>query len=62
MFQTLIGGAIGYFLIWIIIFLYKKIKKIEAMGLGDAKLLAGFGFLFGLKSQNKKRPYFVYEL
>lgn len=50
MFQTLIGGAIGYFLIWIIIFLYKKIKNIEAMGLGDAKLLSGFGFLFGLKS------------
>lgn len=50
MFQTLIGGAIGYFLIWIIIFLYKKIRNIEAMGLGDAKLLSGFGFLFGLKS------------
>ena len=50
MFQTLIGCAIGYFLIWIIIFLYKKIKKIEAMGLGDAKLLSGFGLLFGLKS------------
>lgn len=50
MFQTLIGGAIGYFLIWIIIFSYKKIRSIEAMGLGDAKLLSGFGFLFGLKS------------
>lgn len=50
MFQTLIGGAIGYFLIWIIIFSYKKIRNIEAMGLGDAKLLSGFGFLFGLKS------------
>ena len=50
MFQTLIGGAIGYFLIWIIIFSYKKIRSIEAMGLGDAKLLSGLGFLFGLKS------------
>ena len=50
MFQSLIGGAGGYFLIWIIIFLYKKIKNVEAMGLGDAKLLSGLGFIFGLKS------------
>ncbi len=50
MFQSLIGGAGGYFLIWIIIFLYKKFKNVEAMGLGDAKLLSGLGFIFGLKS------------
>ena len=50
MFQSLIGGAAGYLLIWIIIFLYKKIKNVEAMGLGDAKLLSGLGFIFGLKS------------
>ena len=50
MFQSLIGGAGGYLLIWIIIFLYKKIKNVEAMGLGDAKLLSGLGFIFGLKS------------
>jgi len=50
MFQSLVGGAGGYFLIWIIIFLYKKFKNVEAMGLGDAKLLSGLGFIFGLKS------------
>ena len=50
MFQSLKGGAAGYLLIWIIIFLYNKIKNVEAMGLGDAKLLSGLGFIFGLKS------------
>jgi leader peptidase (prepilin peptidase)/N-methyltransferase len=38
---------IGYLSIWIIIYIYKVIKKIEGMGLGDAKLMAGIGLLFG---------------
>ena len=38
----------GYVLIWSIIFIYRKIKNVEAMGLGDAKLLAGIGAWFGL--------------
>ena len=45
--NSLIGGVIGYFLIWIIIFLYKKIRNKEGMGLGDAKLLSAIGFWFG---------------
>ena len=48
--QSLIGGIIGYFSIWIIIFLYKTLKKIDGMGLGDAKLMAGIGLLFGWQS------------
>ena len=48
--QSLIGGIIGYLTIWLIIFLYKFIKKIDGMGLGDAKLMAGIGFLFGWQS------------
>ena len=41
--QSLIGGIIGYFSIWLIIFFYKTLKKIDGMGLGDAKLMAGIG-------------------
>ena len=48
--QSIIGGIIGYFTIWLIIFLYKNLKKIEGMGLGDAKLMAGIGLLFGWQS------------
>ena len=45
--NSLIGGIIGYEIIWLLIFFYKKIRKKEGMGLGDAKLLAVIGFWFG---------------
>ena len=45
--QSIIGGIVGYLSIWIIIYLYRVIKKIEGMGLGDAKLMTGIGLLFG---------------
>ena len=48
--QSIIGGIIGYLSIWLIIFLYKTFKKIDGMGLGDAKLMAGIGLLFGWQS------------
>ena len=48
--QSIIGGIVGYLSIWVIIFLYKTIKKIDGMGLGDAKLIAGIGLLFGWQS------------
>ena len=48
--QSIIGGMVGYLSIWLIIFLYKTLKKIEGMGLGDAKLMAGIGLLFGWQS------------
>lgn len=48
--QSIIGGVIGYLTIWIIIFLYKKLKNLDAMGFGDAKLMAAIGTFFGLKS------------
>ena len=48
--QSIIGGIVGYLSIWLIIFIYKTIKKIDGMGLGDAKLMAGIGFLFGWQS------------
>jgi leader peptidase (prepilin peptidase)/N-methyltransferase len=45
--NSLIGGVLGYLLIWSIIFFYKQIRNKEGMGLGDAKLLAVTGFWFG---------------
>ena len=48
--QSIIGGMVGYLIIWLIIYVYKMIKKIEGMGLGDAKLMAGIGLLFGWQS------------
>ena len=45
--NSLIGGIFGYLIIWLIIFFYKKVRKKEGMGLGDAKLMAVIGFRFG---------------
>ena len=45
--NSLLGGIIGYGIIWLIIMFYKKIRNREGMGLGDAKLLAVIGFWFG---------------
>ena len=48
--QSILGGLVGYLSIWLIIFLYKNIKKVDAMGFGDAKLMTGIGLLFGWQS------------
>ena len=48
--DSMIGGVVGYLIIWIIIFVYKKLRKKEGMGLGDAKLLSAIGFWFGWMS------------
>jgi leader peptidase (prepilin peptidase)/N-methyltransferase len=48
--RSLIGGIAGFASIWIIIYLYKTFKKTEGMGMGDAKLMAGVGLLFGWQS------------
>ena len=45
--NSLIGGLFGYMIIWLIIFIYKKLRDKEGMGLGDAKLLSVIGFWFG---------------
>ena len=45
--NSLIGGLVGYFIIWLIIYVYKKLRNKEGMGLGDAKLLSAIGFWFG---------------
>ena len=48
--NSLIGGLFGYIIIWLIIFIYKKLRNKEGMGLGDAKLLSAIGFWFGWAS------------
>ena len=45
--NSLIGGLLGYGIIWSIIYFYRQLKKKEGMGLGDAKLFAVIGFWFG---------------
>ena len=45
--NSIIGGVMGYLVIWLIILFYKKFKNKEGMGLGDAKLLSAIGFWFG---------------
>ena len=45
--NSLIGGIFGYGIIWLIIFIYKAVRKKEGMGLGDAKLFGAIGFWFG---------------
>ena len=45
--DSLIVGCFGYTIIWLIIFIYKKLRNKEGMGLGDAKLLSAIGFWFG---------------
>ena len=45
--HSLLGGVIGYLIIYLIILFYKYVRKKEGMGLGDAKLFAVIGFWFG---------------
>jgi len=45
--NSVIGGVAGYLIIWMIIFIYKRLRNKEGMGLGDAKLLSAIGFWFG---------------
>jgi len=48
--SSIVGGILGYGMIWIIIELYRRLKKVEGMGLGDAKLFCGIGLWFGYQS------------
>ena len=47
--SSIIGGLIGYGIIYFIRFLFFKIRKIEGMGLGDAKLFFLIDIWLGIK-------------
>ena len=48
--ESIIGGIVGYLIIYIIRYLFFKIRKVEGMGLGDAKLFLMIGMWLGIKS------------
>ena len=48
--SSIAGGIIGYLIIYLIRFLFFKIRKVEGMGLGDAKLFLMVGIWLGIKS------------
>lgn len=47
--EGLLAAAIGYGLVWTLRFIYLKWRKIEAIGLGDGKLLMAIGAFSGLR-------------
>ncbi|WP_114661649.1 prepilin peptidase [Polynucleobacter necessarius] len=48
--NAILGSIFGYFLIWGLNTLYRWIKKPNAIGMGDAKLLGALGAWLGLSS------------
>jgi len=45
--SAFIGAVAGYLFLWILNLVYKKLKKQDGIGMGDAKLLAGLGAWLG---------------
>ena len=45
-----LGAILGYFLLWIINQVYKRVRSYPGLGMGDAKLLAGLGAWLGIHS------------
>ncbi len=43
-----LGAFFGFFLLWVINQIYKKVRSHHGLGMGDAKLLAAFGAWFGI--------------
>ncbi len=45
-----LGAIFGYFFLWIINHVYKRVRSHHGLGMGDAKLLAGLGAWLGIHS------------
>ena len=45
--QSSFGALLGYGILWLVAFVFKKIKKQEGMGVGDMELLAMIGSFLG---------------
>jgi leader peptidase (prepilin peptidase) / N-methyltransferase len=50
LFDSLAGAALGALLLLALGFLYKALRKVEGMGLGDVKMLAMIGAVLGWRS------------
>nr|WP_241735795.1 A24 family peptidase [Aquisalinus flavus] len=48
--DAIIGALVGYGVFWLIRFFYMRLRGIEGLGLGDAKMLAGLGAMTGWMS------------
>jgi leader peptidase (prepilin peptidase) / N-methyltransferase len=46
-FSAVIGAAVGYGAFWLISFIFVRLRGIEGLGMGDAKLLAAIGAWLG---------------
>lgn len=46
-YSSVIGSFVGYFSLWVIFFIHKKITKKDGMGFGDFKLMSAQGAWFG---------------
>ncbi len=45
--NAILGAILGYALLWLTNYFYRLSKKLDGIGMGDAKLLAGLGAWFG---------------
>ncbi len=48
--EAVIGAMLGYFSLWLLDFLYRRLRSVQGMAEGDFQMLAGLGALLGWKS------------
>jgi leader peptidase (prepilin peptidase)/N-methyltransferase len=48
--ESVIGALAGYFILWLVSFLYMRLRGMQGMAEGDFKMLAGLGALLGWKA------------